>query len=128
LDRILRWQISGQARLTTKARRKVIIAEKPATAPRLAIWMEENLPQGFAAFAFPREQQLCLRTTNPIEGVNKQFKRRTNVASLFPNEASGCASSVPFWPKPVMNGKRENSLQHGHQKTHPQFAMLKDFT
>jgi hypothetical protein len=39
--------------------------------------MEENLPQGFAAFAFPREHQRRLRTSNPLERVNKELKRRT---------------------------------------------------
>src|SRR5271166_2318024 len=75
-------------RLTAQARLKGIVAEQAATAPKLAAWMEENLPQGLAAFAFPREHQRRLRTTNPLERVNKELKRRTRVAGLFPNEAS----------------------------------------
>ena len=75
-------------RLTAEARLKGIVAEQAATAPKLATWMETNLPQGFAAFAFPREHQRRLRTTNPLERVNKELKRRTRVAGLFPNEAS----------------------------------------
>jgi transposase-like protein len=50
--------------------------------------MEDNLPQGFAAFAFPRDHHRRLRTSNPRERVNKELKRRTRVAGLFPNEAS----------------------------------------
>jgi len=75
-------------RLTAQARLKEIVATHAATAPKLAAWMEENLPQGFAAFAFPREHQRRLRTSNPLERVNKELKRRTRVAGLFPNEAS----------------------------------------
>jgi putative transposase len=75
-------------RLTAQARLKVIVAEHAAAAPKLAAWMEENLPQGLATFAFPRAHQRRLRTTNPLERVNKELKRRTRVAGLFPNEAS----------------------------------------
>ena len=50
--------------------------------------MEANLPQGFAVFALPLAQQLRLRTSNALERVNQELKRRTRVAGLFPNEAS----------------------------------------
>ena len=51
-------------------------------------WMEENLPQGFTVFALPTPHQRKLRTSNSLERVNQELKRRTRVASLFPNEAS----------------------------------------
>ena len=50
--------------------------------------MEANLPQGFAVFALPLAQQPRLRTSNTLERVNQELKRRTRVAGLFPNEAS----------------------------------------
>jgi len=50
--------------------------------------MEENLPQGLAAFALPTAHQRRLRTTNALERVNMELERRTRVASPFPNEAS----------------------------------------
>ncbi len=59
-----------------------------STAPKLAAWMEENLPQGFTVFALPSSHQRKLRTSNSLERVNQELKRRTRVASLFPNEAS----------------------------------------
>ena len=45
-------------------------------------------PQGFTVFALPLAHQLRLRTSNALERVNQEIKRRTRVARLFPNEAS----------------------------------------
>jgi len=64
------------------------VAAHAPIAPKLAAWMEENLPQGFAVFAFPSAHQRRLRTTNPLERVNMELKRRTRGANVFPNEAS----------------------------------------
>ncbi len=57
-------------------------------APRLADWLEENIHEGLTVFAFPAEHRKRLRTTNGLERLNKEIKRRTRVATLFPNEAS----------------------------------------
>lgn len=57
-------------------------------APKLATWMEENLPEGFTVFMLPDHQRRRLRTTNMVERLNREIKRRTKVASLFPNEES----------------------------------------
>jgi len=58
------------------------------SAPKLADWAEENLPQGFAVFNFPSTHRRRLRTTNLVERLNEEIRRRTRVARLFPNEAS----------------------------------------
>ena len=57
-------------------------------APALASWMEENIPEGLSVFGFPDAQRKRLRTSNIVERVNKEIKRRTRVACIFPNEAS----------------------------------------
>jgi transposase-like protein len=57
-------------------------------APKLASWMEENLPEGFSVFALETKHRRRLRTINLLERLNRELKRRTRVASLFPNEAS----------------------------------------
>jgi len=57
-------------------------------APKLATWMEENVPEGLMVFAFPEAHRRLLRTTNGLERLNQEIRRRTRVARLFPNEAS----------------------------------------
>lgn len=57
-------------------------------ASRLASWMQSALPEGFTVFMLPQRYQRRLGTTNMLERVNKEVKRRTRVATLFPNEAS----------------------------------------
>ena len=70
------------------ARLKAIVAEYQKSAPRLAEWMETNLPEGLSVLALPESHRRLLRTTNSLERVNKEVKRRTRVATLFPSEAS----------------------------------------
>lgn len=58
------------------------------SAPKLVAWAEEALPEGFTVFELPASHRRRLRTTNLLERVNEEIKRRTRVARLFPNEAS----------------------------------------
>jgi transposase-like protein len=67
---------------------KIAITKYQGSAPKLALWMEENIPQGLTVFMMPACQRQRLRTSNLIERLNREIKRRTRVVSLFPNEAS----------------------------------------
>ena len=58
------------------------------SAPKLAKWAEHALPEGLAILDLPEHQRRRMRTSNAVEVVNKEIKRRTRVATLFPNEAS----------------------------------------
>lgn len=59
-------------------------------APKLASWAEENVSEGLTVFdlGLTEAQRKRLRTSNSIENLNQQIKRRTRVARLFPNEES----------------------------------------
>ncbi len=50
----------------------------------------EDVPEGLTVFdlGLIEAQRKRLRSTNSIENLNQQIKRRTRVARLFPNEAS----------------------------------------
>jgi len=67
---------------------KQTIAKYAGSAPKLAEWIETNVHEGLAVFMLPAAHRRLLRTTNMLERVNKEIKRRTRVATLFPNEAS----------------------------------------
>jgi putative transposase len=65
-----------------------VVGKYETTAPKLAAWIEENVPQSFAVFRLPAAHRVRLRTTNMLERVHRELKRRTRVATLFPNDAS----------------------------------------
>lgn len=57
-------------------------------APKLAAWMEENVPESLEVFSQPEAVRRRLRTSNAAENLNLQVGRRTRVCGIFPNEAS----------------------------------------
>lgn len=58
------------------------------SAPEFVKWLELNISEGLTFLNFPQEHRKKIRTSNGIERVNREVKRRTRVAVLFPNEAS----------------------------------------
>ena len=65
-----------------------IVKKYEKIAPRLADWVEVNLPQGFSFYEFPREHWRRIRTSNCLERVSQEIKHRTRVVRVFLNEAS----------------------------------------
>jgi putative transposase len=68
-------------------------AEWTAVADRLrerfrgvAMLMEEARDDVLAYMSFHKSHWSQIRSTNPLERLNREIKRRTNVASIFPNE------------------------------------------
>lgn len=56
--------------------------------PKLAALMDDAEPDVLAYMTFPKEHRVKLHSTNPIERLNGEIKRRTNVVGIFPNEAA----------------------------------------
>lgn len=59
------------------------VAKYRTTAPKLAEWMEEAVPEGLSVFALPEPQRRFLRTSNGLERVNKEVRRRFRVVGSF---------------------------------------------
>ncbi len=56
--------------------------------PKLATLMDDAEPDVLAYMTFPKEHRAKLHSTNPIERLNGEIKRRTEVVGIFPNEAA----------------------------------------
>jgi transposase-like protein len=84
----LRSVFNAQDRAEADQRLAAVVRKYQAMAPELADWLEANVPESLTVFALPKPHRLKLRTTNMLENLNKQIKRRTHVATLFPGEAS----------------------------------------
>ena len=53
------------------------------SAPRLSAWLEVILSEGFAHYDFPIGNRRSIRTTNSLERINKEVRRRTIVVMFF---------------------------------------------
>ena len=71
-----------------EARLNEIVEKYQKLAPKLASWLESNLIEGLTVFKLPEHFRRRLRTSNMCERINREIKRRTRVAGLFPNESS----------------------------------------
>ena len=56
--------------------------------PKLAALLDAAEEEVLAYLSFPREHWRQLWSTNPLERVNKEIKRRTNVVGIFPNDGA----------------------------------------
>jgi transposase-like protein len=56
--------------------------------PRLTAWVEENLEETLSFYRFPRQHHKHLKSTNMLERLNEEIKRRTLVVRIFPNAQS----------------------------------------
>jgi putative transposase len=56
--------------------------------PKLCEWVEENIGETFTFYRLPLPHHKHMKSTNMLERLNEEIKRRTRVVRIFPNEAS----------------------------------------
>jgi transposase-like protein len=65
-----------------------VVKSYEKTAPKLAGWLVENVSEGLTVFAYPKKHRRRVRTSNMVERLNQEIRRRTRVVRVFPNVAS----------------------------------------
>jgi putative transposase len=86
--RELRWLYDR--RDLAEARRDLAawLAKWQATYPKLCGWVEEHIEETLTFYRLPRQHHKHLKSTNLLERLNEEIKRRTHVVRIFPNAAS----------------------------------------
>jgi putative transposase len=84
----LRWFY--ERRNVEEARRDLAawLAKWQAKYSKLCEWVENNIEETFTFYRLPKEHHKHLKSTNVLERLNQELKRRTQVIRIFPNEAS----------------------------------------
>lgn len=80
--------VSAESKRAAEAARQKFIQTWQARAPKVVRSLEEAGPELFTFYDFPSEQWKGLRTTNPIERLNLEFKRRVKTQGSLPSEES----------------------------------------
>jgi putative transposase len=84
----LRTIFNAPDRATADAYLAKTVIKYEKTASRLSEWMAANIPEGLTVFSFPGAFRRLLRTTNGVERLHREVRRRARVVSIFPNQAS----------------------------------------
>ena len=70
------------------ARAQHLIEQWDNRFPELSTWMEETIEDPLRVFVLPKKHRKRLRTTNSLERLHQEIKRRSRVVRIFPNPAS----------------------------------------
>jgi putative transposase len=86
----LRWLYDRRS--VEEARRDLSawIAKWGTRYPRLVAWVEETIEETLTFYRLPRQHHKHLKSTNMLERLNEEIRRRTYVVRIFPNAASCC--------------------------------------
>ena len=86
----LRWLYDRRS--VEEARRDLAawITKWASRYPRLVAWVEETIEETLTFYRLPRQHHKHLKSTNMLERLNEEIRRRTYVVRIFPNSASCC--------------------------------------
>ena len=82
-------RIYGQETIEqARAIAKKTVEQYRKRASDFSSWLEANYEDGLAFYAFKQEAWKKIKTSNCLERLNKEIRRRTRVVGIFPNDAS----------------------------------------
>jgi putative transposase len=84
----LRWLYDRRDLAEARADLAAWLAKWSARYPRLTGWAEENIERTLTFFRLPRQHHKHLKSTNMLERLNEEIRRRTYVVRIFPNAES----------------------------------------
>ena len=84
----LRWLYDRRDLAEARADLAVWIGKWQVKYPRLIAWVEENIEETLTFYRLPRQHHKHLKSTNMLERLNEEIKRRTHVVRIFPNAES----------------------------------------
>ena len=84
----LRWIYDRRELAEAKADLAAWLKKWGARYDRLTSWVEENIEETFTYYRLPRQHHKHMKSTNMLERLNEEIKRRTHVVRIFPNAES----------------------------------------
>jgi putative transposase len=84
----LRWIYDRRDLAEARADLAAWLSKWQSKYPKLCDWVEENIEETFAFYRLPRAHHKHLKSTNMLERLNQEIKRRTHVVRIFPNDES----------------------------------------
>ena len=81
--------------------------------PKLAAFIDDSEADVLAHMDFPASHRAKLHSTNPLERLNKEIKRRADVVGIFPAEAS----IIRLIGAVLLEANDEWQLQHRYMQT-----------
>ena len=88
IAKAMRTVFNSPTRESVEDAKRWVMNQFEKSAPQFVSWFERNIDEGLTCLSFPEEHRKRIRTTNGLERVNREVKRRTRVAVLFPNPES----------------------------------------
>lgn len=84
----LRWLYDRRDALEARRDLSAWLARWQDKHPKLCEWVEANIEETFAYYRLPTAHHKHLKSTNLLERLNQEFKRRTHIVRIFPDEPS----------------------------------------